>query len=31
MTTDEWKALTDQMLSYSGRYQRGDAGPKTGY
>ena len=31
MTEDEWKALTDQMLSYSGRYQHGGSGAKTGY
>jgi len=31
MTADEWKALTDKMLSYSGRYQHGDAGAKTSY
>ena len=31
MTAEEWKALTDQMLSYSGRYQHGDTGAKTGY
>ena len=31
MTEDEWKALTDQMLSYSGKYQHGGAGAKTGY
>lgn len=31
MTADEWKVLTDQMLSYSGRYQHGGAGAKTGY
>lgn len=31
MTADEWKALTDKMLSYSGRYQHGGTGPKTGY
>ncbi len=30
MTADEWKVLTDQMLSYSGRYQHGGAGAKTG-
>lgn len=30
MTADEWKALSDQMLSYSGRYQHG-GGTKTGY
>lgn len=31
MTADEWKALTDQMLSYSTKYQHGGAGSKTGY
>jgi hypothetical protein len=31
MTTDEWKALSDQMLSYSGKYQHGSAGAKSGY
>jgi hypothetical protein len=31
MTADEWKALSDQMLSYSSRYQHGGAGAKTGY
>ena len=31
MTADEWKALTDKMLSYSSRYQHGSAGAKTGY
>lgn len=31
MTADEWKALSDQMLSYSSRYQHGSAGAKTGY
>ncbi len=31
MTADEWKALTDQMLSYSGRYQHGGEGAKSGY
>jgi hypothetical protein len=31
MTADEWKALTDQMLSYSGRYQHGGDGAKSGY
>jgi hypothetical protein len=30
-TADEWKALTDKMLSYSARYQHGSTGPKTGY
>ena len=31
MTAEEWKALSDQMLSYSSRYQHGSAGAKTGY
>jgi hypothetical protein len=31
MTADEWKALSDQMLSYSNRYQHGGAGAKSGY
>jgi len=31
MTADEWKALSDQMLSYSSRYQHGSASPKSGY
>ncbi|ULA64253.1 MAG: hypothetical protein LZF86_110956 [Nitrospira sp.] len=31
MMADEWKSLSDQMLSYSGRYQHGSAGAKTGY
>jgi len=31
MTADEWKGLSDQMLSYSSRYQHGSAGAKTGY
>lgn len=31
MTADEWKTLSDQMLSYSGRYQHGGAGAKAGY
>ncbi len=31
MTADEWKALSDQMLSYSSRYQHGGAGAKSGY
>jgi hypothetical protein len=31
MTADEWKALTDKMMSYSSRYQHGSAGAKTGY
>ena len=31
MTADEWKALSDQMLSYSGRYQHGGGGAQTGY
>ncbi|MCC6140402.1 MAG: hypothetical protein IT389_07280 [Nitrospira sp.] len=31
MTADEWKSLSDRMLSYSSRYQPGSAGAKTGY
>lgn len=31
MTEDEWKTLTDKMLSYSGRYQHGSGRPKSGY
>ena len=31
MTADEWKALSDQMLSYSSKYQHGGAGAKSGY
>lgn len=31
MTADEWKALSDKMLSYSSRYQHGSAEAKTGY
>jgi hypothetical protein len=31
MTADEWKALSDRMISYSGRYQHGSAGAKTMY
>lgn len=31
MTADEWKALSDQMLSYSSRYQHGSAGAKSEY
>ncbi|MDF0650305.1 MAG: hypothetical protein P0121_02405 [Nitrospira sp.] len=31
MTADEWKALSDRMLSYSSRYQHGSEGAKAGY
>jgi len=31
MTADEWKALSDQMLSYSSKYQHGGTGAKGGY
>lgn len=31
MTADEWKALSDQMLSYSSKYQHGGSGAKSGY
>lgn len=30
MTADEWKALSDQMLAYSGRYQHGNSAPMSG-
>lgn len=29
MTADEWKALSDQMLSYSSKYQHGAAAPSS--
>lgn len=29
MTADEWKALSDQMLSYSSKYQHGSETPKS--
>ena len=31
MTADEWKTLSDRMVSYSGRYQHGEAGAKSSY
>lgn len=31
MTAEEWKALSDQMLSYSSRYRHSESAPKTGY
>ena len=31
MTAEEWKALSDQMIGYSSRYQHVSAGAKTGY
>lgn len=31
MTADEWKTLSDKMISYSGRYSHGSTGAKTGY
>ena len=31
MTADEWKALSDKMISYSGRYSHGSTGAKAGY
>jgi len=31
MTVEEWKALSDQMLAYSSRYQHGGTSPKSGY
>ena len=31
MSADEWKALSDRMLEYSSRYQRGSASPKSDY
>jgi hypothetical protein len=31
MTVDEWKALSDRMLAYSGKYQHGSGGAKSGY
>ena len=29
MTAEEWKALSDQMLSYSSKYQHGSEAPKS--
>ena len=31
MTADEWKALSERMLSYSSKYQHGGTGAKSGY
>lgn len=31
MTADEWKALSERMLSYSSKYQNGGTGAKSGY
>jgi len=31
MTVEEWKALSDQMLAYSGRYRHSESAPRTGY
>lgn len=31
MTGEEWKALSDQMLSYSSRYRHSESSPKTSY
>lgn len=31
MTADEWKGLSDQMLSYSSKYQHGSAAPTSSY
>jgi hypothetical protein len=31
MTVEEWKALSDQMLTYSNRYKHGESAPKSGY
>ena len=31
MTADEWKTLSDKMISYSGRYSHGSTGAKAGY
>ena len=31
MTAEEWKALSDRMLSYSGKYRHGSEGGKSGY
>jgi len=31
MTVEEWKALSDQMLAYSSRYNHSESGPRTGY
>jgi hypothetical protein len=31
MTVEEWKALSDQMLAYSSRYNHSESGRRTGY
>jgi len=31
MTADEWKALSDRMLEYSSRYERGSTSSKSSY
>jgi uncharacterized protein YceK len=31
MTVEEWKALSDQMLAYSGRYRHSESTPRSGY
>jgi hypothetical protein len=31
MTPEEWKSLSDQMATYSGRYQHGTGTQKSGY
>ncbi|MDH4186959.1 MAG: membrane lipoprotein lipid attachment site-containing protein [Nitrospira sp.] len=31
MTAEEWKALSDKMLSYSSRYRHGESASKGGY
>lgn len=31
MTAEEWKALSDRMLSYSSQYRHGSEGARTGY
>jgi len=31
MTVEEWKALSDRLLAYSGRYWHSESAPHTGY
>ena len=31
MTVEEWKALSEQMLAYSGRYRHSESAPRTSY
>ena len=31
MTVEEWKALSDQMLAYNGRYRHSESASKAGY